>query len=60
MSPRCEFFVAVRRYSKPGRCETPHNVKPVSITEGHDKVRVHLCSPHRKLVAEGRPLRIAR
>lgn len=57
---RCEAMVAERDYSRPGRCQIKNNVKPIYIKEGHERVRVRFCTPHRKMAEGNRSPAIAR
>lgn len=57
---RCEAFIGKRAYSRPGRCLIERNVKPVYLNEGPDRVRVKLCTTHRKITAGNRRVEVLR
>lgn len=56
---RCQAMVPAGTYRQPGRCEKRHGVKPLTIQEGADKLRVKLCVPHRKIIDAHKPLEFA-
>ena len=59
MNPRCEAMIGKRAYSLPGRCLIDHNVKPVYVHDGHERMRVKFCAAHRRVTAAKRRVELA-
>jgi hypothetical protein len=60
MNSRCEAMIGKRAYSLPGRCLIGHNVKPVYVYDGPERMRVKFCAAHRKITAGNRRVDVAR
>jgi hypothetical protein len=53
-------MIGKRAYSLPGRCLIGHNVKPVYVYDGPERMRVKFCAAHRKITAGNRRVDVAR